>query len=186
MTVVPINRRCLGWFLLIGAPLMIALFVFVFDEVWSGSFTWPLLILAALGLGFASLVYQYVVNPPVLAIGDGYFEIYRWPLRSVRIPLKRVKQARIREPYAGDGNTYFLEVTLDAYTTETEPWKDTIVKRETVKLVRKFGGYQPPPEPYLVLQTPLMGVSDAELCAIVEKERGQSAVAQTEHALAGS
>jgi hypothetical protein len=171
MTIVRINRRRLGWTLLLVAPLIITLWIVI---AWPPTDAWPLLIVLPLTLGLGYMLYQFVANPPALAVGNGCFEIFRWPFRPIRIPLERIKQARIREPYAEGGRAYFLEVVLDAHTPETEPWQDTFLKRETIKTVRQHGSYEPPAEPYLILQTPMLGVSDAELCAIVESERSHS------------
>src|SRR5688572_9422155 len=171
MTIVRINRRRLGWFLLPASPLIIALWV---GFAWPPMDAWPLLILVPLTLGLGFLIYQFLADPPALTVGNGCFEISQGPFRSIRIPLERIKQARIREPYGDDGKAYFLEVALVSHTPETEPLQDTFLKRNTLKEVRKSGQYEPPAEPYLILQTPMLGVSDAELCAIVERERDRS------------
>jgi hypothetical protein len=172
MTLVHANRRHLGWFLLIGIPLFIAILGFGIRE---GDYGWLWLFMLPPGCGLGFLIWQFITNSPVIVIGAGRFQI-RFPFRSVGIPLQQIKAVHIRQPWGADGKYYFLEIALHSATPETERLLRSFMKRQIAKEAQRSGGYQPPEEPYLIVQTCVLGLADAELGRMVEIEQSKIAV----------
>jgi hypothetical protein len=168
MTTIHVNRRILGRFLLVAAPLVM---VIVWADIATGGPWWTLLFIVPLVTGVAYLAHMYFTNPPVITIGEGHMVLPRFLRAPIRIPLHHIDSAHIMEPWADGGRAYFLQVTLTTLAPELEFLKDTFLKRQTLGACRQVGGYQPPPEPFIILQTPVLNVSDQELCAIIETER---------------
>jgi hypothetical protein len=168
MTEVHQNRRFTGWFLLSGAAiLLVTLLVSATQRVPK----WAILWLSSVAAGFSWLAWIYIINQPVLRLGNGWFEMIRKPFPALRIPLDQINSVRIRQPGADGGTVYFLEIALNRVTPEIQGLLNTTTKRQTLKVCRQFGDYEPPPEPFLILVVPLLGISDAELAAILAKEQ---------------
>ncbi len=168
MSAIRTNHRCLGWFLLFGIPLLITI---LWMGIVSNAPWWVLMLMLPLVLPFFYLIPLFLTDYAVIVIGDGYMLLPRPFLKSVRIPLDHIRTARIMEPWADEGRAYFLEIALTNLTPELEHWSHTVTKRQTLKWCHRPGGYEPPPEPFLIFQIPPLNVSDRELSAIVERER---------------
>jgi hypothetical protein len=171
MTEVHQNRRFTGWFLLSGAAiLLVMLLVSATQRVPK----WATLWLSSVAAGFSWLAWIYIIKQPVLRLGNGWLEMIRKPFPALRIPLDQINSVRIRQPGADGGTAYFLEIVLNRVTPEIQGFLDTMTKRQTVKVCRKFGDYDPPVEPFLILPVQVLGVSDAELVAIFAREQETS------------
>jgi hypothetical protein len=127
--------------------------------------------MAPLVAGFGWLAWIYIINQPVLRLGNDWFEIVRKPFPALRIPLNQINSVRIRQPGTGGGSLYFLEITLNRVTPEIQGLLNSTTKRQTVKVCRQFGDYEPPAEPFVILVVPLLGISDAELADILAREQ---------------
>ena len=92
-------------------------------------------------------------------------------LPRVQIPLDVIRAARVVRSSTEDGRCSFLEISLSRVPPELESWRNTWMKRVTVKNCAQYGGYVPPPEPFFIFSIPLLSVVDDDLTAIVERER---------------
>jgi hypothetical protein len=171
MTEVHQNRRFAGWFLLLGSIILVAMIVVGITQKVSW---WAVLWMAPLVTAFGWLAWLYIINRPVLRLGNGWFEIVRDPFPALRIPLDQINSVRIRQPGADGGSAYFLEIALNRVTPEIQGLLNTTTKRQTVKVCRQFGDYEPPAEPFLILVVQVLGISDSELTAILAKEQKSS------------
>ena len=119
----------------------------------------------------ALLVYQFITDAPVLLIEDGYITIPRLMFRPIRIPLRHVRHARIVRVSDSEGEGNLFEVALTILPPELAHLHNTFTTRATINECKRYGGYQPPEEPFLILQTQMLDISIPELNDLIEAER---------------
>jgi hypothetical protein len=181
------KRKHLGVFLLIGVPIVVSFFVMAVTQNapwWSYCFMF-----ATMAFPLALLVYQFITDAPVLLIEDGYITIPRLMFRPIRIPLRHVRHARIVRVSNCEGEGNLFEVALTILPPELAHLHNTFATRATIKDCKRYGGYQPPEEPFLILQTQMLDISFPEFNDLIEAERLRafgSAVDRTDSEAASS
>jgi hypothetical protein len=152
MPAIPINRKHFGVFLLMGVPFIIILSVTAVTHDaswWSYCFMF-----ATIVFPWVVLVYQFITDVPVSLIQHGYITIPRLGLRLIRIPLSHVRHDRIVRTSDQEGEANLFEAPLTMLPPELAHLHNTFSTHGTINECKKYGGYQPPEEPFLILQTP--------------------------------
>lgn len=163
------NRRIATGFLSVALPIFAVMVVLAVKEEapW-----WAFLFLGiTLAIPLSFLLWSTVVDTPALVIRDGYLEQKTLGRKPLRIALDNIRSVRIAEPWGTEGRYYFLELAL----YEMPPELDTRMLRYRKKIADKYMTYDPPAEPYVMLQIPLLQDGDKELAEAIRTGRAEAA-----------
>lgn len=169
MTEIKCNRRVAWIFLSVAIPFLTAFVILAVKE----SAPWWAYVFMGVTLGFplSLLLWSAVMDTPAMVIREGYLEQRILGRKPIRIALKNIRSVRIAKPWGAEGRFYFLELALH----EMPPELDTKMLRYRKKLAEKYMTYDPPAEPYLMLQIPLLKDGDEELAAAIRSGIAEAA-----------
>ena len=163
MTAIHANRRSLGVFLLVAGVFAVVHFVMLWPFL-----VWGYLFMAPVYASLAYLGYILIANPPLVTIGDGCFTVHRSPLAPICIPFTAIRTVRYRKLTETAGEARMIEVSLRHHTLQTEKLRASFWHRQLLKENSWYGGYLPPDEPFVVIQTSMLDISESDFADAIE------------------
>ena len=129
---------------------------------------WAYFFMAPVHAGVVYLGYLFIANPPLITMEDGDFIVHRSPFAPIRIPFSAIRTVRYRKLTETAGEGRVIEVSLRCHTPQTEKLRTSFWHRQMLKENSWYGGYSPPEEPFVIILTSPLDISESGFAEAIE------------------